>query len=268
MKHLLKIILAAAILFSSSASNAQLLEGLFNKKEKEETVASPIEETNGELVADNSLPEMTNKKFNYQCFTLNSNVDIQEVRACADKNNVPIITDMNYYEQGEDIRIREKRNSVMVLRFQDDTKRLVNLSVDDIEDINVVKYLQQTVLDQMGEPTRGYELMKNFDGNKNAAWADYSTYEFVYQYTIGRTSYDFRVTQFGAKVKNNKMIHPYSFSATVSKKKEMSDNPDETLEEGVFYPPIGIKDIDGYTVESRILRQWGQDKKKGLLKKK
>jgi len=57
-------------------------------------------------------------------------------------------------------------------------------------------------------------------------------------------------------MKNGKIIHPYSFSAVVSKKKEMSDNPDETLEKGQFYPTIGIKTIEDYTVETRMLRKW------------
>lgn len=266
MKYLLKIILVSGLILTSSISQAQLLEGLFSKKDKEEKVDSPVEENDGEVVAPDNLPEVTNKKFFYKCFTLNSNVDIEEVKECAENKSMPIITDMNYYEQGEDIRLREKLNFILVLRFLDDTKRLINISIDDIEDINVVKYLQEEVLAQMGPPTRGYELMKNYDGNKNAAWADYSTYEFVYQYTIGNTAYDFRVTQFGAKVRGNKIIHPYSFSATVSKKKDMTDNPDETLEKGIFFPPIGIKEVEGYTVESRILRQWGQEKK-SLLKK-
>ena len=266
MKNLVKTLLIIGVISCPTISNAQLLEGLFDKKEKQETVAPETLENKGEVIAEDNTPEITAKKFIYKCFTLNSNIDIEDVTECANNKKEPIITDMKYYEQGEDIRIREKLNTILVLKFLDDTKRLICISIEDIEDINFVKYLQSQVTDQLGDPTRGYELMKNYDGNRNAAWADYSTYEFVYQYTMGTTAYDFRVTQFGAKMKNNKLIHPYSFTATVSKKKEMSDNPDETLEKGVFYPPIGIKEVEGYTVESRILRQWGEEKKP-LLKK-
>ncbi len=255
MKHSIKFFLAISMAFSFSYANGQLLDGLF-KKDNTQADSPVSKEKKGEVIANDNTPETTSKKFTYKCFTLNTSIEIEEVSECINSKGEKIITDMQYYEQGEDIRVREKQNTIMVLSFLDDTKRLIKISVDDMEDINIVKYLQQQVLDQMGTPTQGYEIMKNYDGNKNAAWADYSTYEFVYRYIYGSTAYDFRVTQFGAKSKNNKIIHPYSFTATVSKKKELSDNPEETLETGDFYPPTGVLQVEDYTIETRILRKW------------
>lgn len=256
MNIFFRTVLFTLFICSSTVSNAQLLEGLFKKNNDEEKTTPAAVKNKGELAPVENAPTVTDKKFSYKCYTLNTNVELTEVNECVKSKGEHILTDMKYYEQGEDIRIKEKTNSTLVLAFLDDTKRLISIGVEDIEDINLVKYLQQQVLDQMGTPTQGYEIMKNYDGNKNAAWADYSTYEFVYRYIIGTTAYDFRVIQYGAKMKNGKIIHPYSFSAVVSKKKEMSDNPDETLEKGQFYPTIGIKTIEDYTVETRMLRKW------------
>lgn len=256
MKNLVNTFLMVAFFAIPTISNAQLIDELFKKKDKEPKETPAAIKNKGEVVPVDNAPVVTDKEFVYKCFTLNTNVEVDEVKECVYSKDEKIITDMQYYEQGEDIRIKEKTNSTLVLAFLDDTKRLISMSVNDIEDISLVKALQQQVLDQMGNPTQGYEIMKNYDGSNNSAWADYSTYEFVYRYVIGTTAYDFRVTQFGAKSKNGKIIHPYSFTAIVSKKAEISSNPDETLEKGDFYPPIGAKEIEGYTVETQMLRKW------------
>jgi len=264
MKNLIKTLLILGLLSIPFTSNAQLLDGLFNKEKKEkkqktEKIETPPPGTiqdKGEVAPTNLAPAVTDKKFSYKCYTLNTDVEMDAVKGCTDKEGQQMITDTQYYEQGEDLRMKEKNNSTVTLSFLGDTKRLMGVSVEDIEDISTVQQLQQQVLTQMGNPTMGYEMMKNYDGNKAAAWANYSTYEFVYRYVIGLTAYDFRVTQFGAKMKNGKIIHTYSFSATVNKKAEVSSNPDETKVKTDFYPPIGVQQVDDYTVESRMLRKW------------
>jgi hypothetical protein len=271
MKNLIRIFLLLSFIGISTASNAQLLDGLFNKEKKEKKkelksdqkeekkdATSTVDSTkfSGEIKPVNNIPEATSKKFTYKCYTLNTDVESESVKSCANNNGEKMVTDMQYYEQGEDLRVKETNNSTLVLSFLDDTKRLIGISVEDIEDINYVKQLQQMILDQMGNPTQGYEVMKNYDGNNNAPWADYSTYEFYYRYSIGNTVYDFQVTQFGAKSKDGKIIHPYSFSANVGKKKDATDNTEETKTKGNFYPTTGVQEVNDYSVETQMLRKW------------
>jgi hypothetical protein len=256
MKNLINAFLLVVLFVIPTISNAQLIDELFKKKDKAPKETPAAAKNKGEVVATDNIPVITDKKFSYKCYTLNTNIEVDEVKECVYSKGEKIITDMQYYEQGEDVRIKEKSNSTLVLAFLDDTKRLISISVEDIDDISLVKVLQQQVLDQMGNPTQGYEIMKNYDGSNNSAWADYSTYEFVYRYIFGTTAYDFRVTQYGAKSKNGKIIHPYSFKAIVSKKAEISSNPGETEVKTDFYPTTGAIELEGYTVETQMLRKW------------
>ena len=293
-------LLLAAFLFGSTAVEAQLIDLLKKKKDKTEQAApqstndtsqveaeeSPEPESKPEK-SDDKPADLTGRHFTYRCFTLNTDIDKASVLSCAEQNASSMITETQYYEQGEDFRFKEKNNSSVSLQFKDDTPRLIAIHVENIESMGVVQQLQEMVLQQMGNPTMGFELMKNYDGPANTVWTDYSTYEYMYRYVIGTNVYDFKVTQFGAITKNGKVIHPYTFSATVNKKSEVAlkvsenlgtDDPDATAGEiethkkkakekkkkltddeklkQNFYPPVGVAQVGEYTVEARILRAW------------
>jgi hypothetical protein len=290
MKTFPKLLLCISLILCYASAEAQVFDKLFKKKEKTETEATqPKEEQPKEQSPTPKKEEAIKadeKKFTFRCFTLNADIAKADIQACAEKEGEQMITEMQYYEQGEDVRMRDKTNAAVSLQFKDDTPRLITINVEDIEDVSVVNQLQQLVLTQMGTPTMGYELMKNYDGPSNTALTDYTTYEYMYRYIIGLNVYDFQVTQFGAKVKNGKVIHPYTFSATVNKKsdvalkvsnnlgddsstdagdtdaskkkdkekkKELSD--DEKLKKN-FYPTVGVTQTSDCTIEARMLRKW------------
>lgn len=314
MKILVQLLLASLLLTASSTANAQLLDRLRKKKDKTENASETTKETKATsakadtkadaVVADSTKAEaekgeelkpakgddkpadINGRHFTYRCYTLNTDVDKATINACLEKYGQTPLTEMQYYEQGEDVRFKEKNNAAVTLQFKDDTPRLTVINVEDIEDINFVHQLQEIVLSQMGDPTMGYELMKNYDGPAGSVWADYSTYEYMYRYVIGTNVYDFKVTQFGAKMKNGKMIHPYNFSATINKKSEVAlkvsenlgddnDTSDENNPDGTkkkekkkkklteeeklkkdFYPLVGVSQVGDYSVEARMLRAW------------
>lgn len=296
MKLLTRLFLALFLLVSTAAE-AQLLDLIKKKKEKteqapESTTKAEEPETEAPLEikpekSDDKPADLKGRHFTYRCFTLNTDIDKASVLGCAEQNASSMITETQYYEQGEDFRFKEKNNSSVSLQFKDDTPRLIAIHVENIESMGVVQQLKEMVLQQMGNPTMGFELMKNYDGPANTVWTDYSTYEYMYRYVIGTNVYDFKVTQFGAITKNGKVIHPYTFSATVNKKSEValkvSENlgddeaeiepgavdakkkknkekkkklsDDEKLKQN-FYPPVGVAQVGEYTVEARMLRAW------------
>ncbi len=292
MKAQGRIILLITFLFSALVSQAQLFDKLMNKdkKEKVEKKEAVVTEEKSDEASKFSLlkkkdeEEVLDKRhFTYKNYTLNTDVTKDYLDSCVTKSNTKVITDMQYYEQGEDMRFKENNDVSVTLRFLDDTERLIGIYVEDIDDIAYVNQLQQLVLKQMGEPTMGFEVMKNYDGTSNNLWTDYSTYEYMFRYVIGTNVYDFQVTQYGAKMKNGKVVHPYNFAATVNKKsevalkmaenlgadepiydengkpkeekkkKEMSD--DEKIKEN-FYPQVGVQQFGDYTMELKMLRKW------------
>lgn len=298
MKISTRLLLPFLLLSLSASVDAQLLDLLKNRKSKSEaadTVQQTKEPVDNGLKSldevkveksDDKPADLKGRHFTYRCYTLNTDVDKAAIEACVEKDQPKMITELQYYAQGEDLRFKEKNNAAVSLQFKDDSPRLIAIHVEDIEDISLVHQLQEIVLKQMGDPTMGFELMKNYDGPANTVWTDYSTYEYMYRYIIGTNVYDFKVTQFGAKTKNGKVIHPYTFSATVNKKSEValkvSENlgaddaggdagevatnkkkekkkkelsEDEKLKKD-FYPPVGVAQVNEYTVEARMLRAW------------
>jgi hypothetical protein len=240
---------------------------------------------------ENLEPE---KYFSYRGFTLGKDVDVSAL----DPQNPPkgfskYITDMEYYETGEDLRMMDILGPMVTLMFDEDTPKLVVIEVENIDDMSVVKQLEGLVIKQLGQPTKGYEIMRNYDGSGTTMWSDYSTYEFVYRYDVGAYSYDFRVTQHGAKMKGKKVVYPYDFSATISPRSNPKKSPHQLIveqekqiqedekayskyleeeessektnnkksvekqpEEDHFYPPIGTIQKDGLTIEVKLLRKF------------
>jgi hypothetical protein len=258
----LRLTLIFTFLLGVTASQAQLLDFVKNKK-KNKKQSAQTEQPAPEL--EKTLPEKT---FTYRCYTLNRNVERETIDSCLQLFARKIITDMPYYEQGEDVRYQEKNNSYVTLSFLDDTPKLVAVTIEDIEDVTTIQQLQQMILAQMGEPTQGYEMMKNYDGASNSTWTDYSTYEFVYRYVFGSQVYEFYITQFGMKMKDKKVIRPYSFSAVLSKKSEVAYNAmlsggsaeekqsSDKKQKESFYPAEGVVPYDGFIVEAKLLRKW------------
>lgn len=292
MKTQVRIFLLITFLFSTVVSQAQLFDRLMKKdkkedvEKKEEVVEEKSEGSSNLNLFKKSHNEsvMDGKHFTYRCYTLNTDIARDEIDSCLNNGKSKTLTDMQYYEQGEDVRFKDKDVSV-TLRFLDDTERLTGIFVEDIEDIAYVNQLQQLVMTQMGEPTMGFEMMKNYDGASNNLWTDYSTYEYMFRYVIGDYVYDFQVTQYGAKMSKGKVVHPYNFEAVVSKKSEIAlkvanqGMEDETIydengkpkEEVVekkeveydekknkksFYPPVGVQQFEDYTMEAKMLRKW------------
>lgn len=251
---------------------AQLFEGGLKRKEKTEKEEKPAkpekekeekEEKEGKSGDKKSFKEMLpigdnkidiTKNFKYKCFTLGESNELTEIMACLQGNK--FITEMDYYEQGENIRFIE-RGATVTLMFDDLlTKKITQLDIEDIEELSFVQQLQNSVLQQLGNPDMGYEIMKNYDGSESSVWSDYSTYEFVYRYMTATNIYDFRITQFGAKTKNGRVLHPYTFSATVTPRTQVTKTEEGSKVENNFYPELGVKNIDGYTIETQILRKW------------
>lgn len=274
MNIFLKMMAITAFCGVTSVANAQLFD--FGKKEEKKTEQS--------LKKKKQQPEelkvIDNRTFTFRKFALGSEIDVEKLK----KDTLPpegfkrFLTEMPYYEAGEDIRLVDNSGLIVTFLFQEDTPKLVGIDVEDIENMAMVQQLQQMVMQQMGEPTMGYELMKNFDGDKNTIWTDYSTYEFVYRYDIGASSFDFRITQYGAKMKKGKVVHPYDFSAVMNKRREAKLSPaqlnaaenkmenkeseadgvkkEKKDEKSTFYPFVGAQQFDEYMVESKMLRKW------------
>ncbi len=257
-----RLALLFAFLLGAFTTQAQLLD-LFKNKKKNKKSAQTEQPA---LEPAKALPEKT---FTYRSCTLNRNVERKTIDSCLQRFARKVITEMPYYEQGEDVRYQEKNNSYVTFSFLDDTPKLVAISIEDIEDVTTIQQLQQMILAQMGEPTQGYEMMKNYDGANNTTWADYSTYEFVYRYVFGSYVYEFHITQYGMKMKDKKVIRPYTFSAVVNKKSEAgahnamenNDSADEQQssdkkQQESFYPAEGITQYDGFIVEAKLLHKW------------
>lgn len=292
MKTFSRLLLCILLLNINLGVRAQLFDRLLKKKSKVKTETKAKDAKNEQPTASENAVAANEKHFSYRCYTLNTDVEKADIDSCTAKNNLEMITEMEYYEQGEDVRFKDKGVAV-TLQFRDDTKRLIAINVEDIDDVSLVQQLQQLVMSQMGTPTMGYEIMKNYDGPDNDVWSDYTTYEYVYRYVIGSNVYDFEVSQYGAKMKNGKVIHPYNFSATVNKKSEVALNvskntggddsaKDASASDGSdddsakdkkakskkekkvdeqslkqnFYPPVGVDQVGNCSVESRMLKKW------------
>lgn len=179
-----------------------------------------------------------------------------------------VITNLDFYDQGEDLRMIDDDGRIVTLEFEPkDKERLKSVSIDDIEDLNYVKRLQREIRRQMGEPMIGYEVIKNYDGEGNGMWQDYSTYEFVYRYRYYGKTYDFRVEQKGVKMRKRQILHPYDFTASVVSgpltqvKPDVidADKPQEAVvdeQNKHFYPIEGTHTEGGYVVETKILNRW------------
>lgn len=248
MSHsvLMRVSIVICLMCGVLQAQAQLFK---TKKERQAKiiVAAPI---------DTDEPK---RKFAFRCFSLGGKIEKTQVETCAQSRGMNIITDMMYYEKGENIRLQDKTTAYVNLSFQDDTDKLITIDIEDINDVNTVHQLQQSVLSQMGEPTRGYELMKNYDGLQGEVYADYVVYEFVYQYRIGANVYDFRATQFGAKYEGGRLIRPYTFAATINSESELGGSEateDEKKKIDSFYPVEGVKNIQDFTVELKLLKKW------------
>ncbi|MDR1679433.1 MAG: hypothetical protein LBR81_06600 [Prevotellaceae bacterium] len=291
MNTFLKLFLSISFLTFAVQGNAQLIDSLLKKKNKAKTEkssekkgASTIE---NEQVSENDVAvkkeekgkvQTDSKKFSYRGFTLNTTLTRDEILEIVNKEALDTITEMQYYEQGEDLRLKDKNGTTLFMQFDDENLRLIAIHIESIENISLAQQLQQTTLSQMGEPTMGYEIMKNYDGTGNSVWSDYSTYEYLLRYIVGINVYDFQLTQFGAEYKSGKVVHPYSFSATINKKSEVAMNAtnnigesdadegektkkkkplsdDEKIRQN-FYPPTGIKQLSEGSVEARMLRKW------------
>lgn len=292
MKTFPRLLFCTVFFTISFGLQAQLFDRLLKKKDKtktEQQTKTDGDKKNVQQETTGNAIEANDKRFKYRCYVLNTDVEKADIDSCTARENMEMITEMQYYEQGEDVRFKDKGASV-TLQFKDDTKRLIAINVEDIDDVAVVQQLQQMVLGQMGNPTMGYEVMKNYDGPDNNVWSDYTTYEYVYRYVFGSNVYDFEVTQFGAKMKNGKVVHPYNFSATVNKKREVAldvsnntgaddkdaatddddqakDKKDKKKEKKAkkaddpnskqnFYPAVGVSQVGDCSVESRMLRKW------------
>lgn len=264
-------------------------EKVKEKKAKAEKRAKVMKTERKDTAAADSgsmLPEVTKRTFRYKCFALNTDIPTQWLKDSLKENCKLMVTDMNWYETGDDVRFILEPDLDMTLQFMRDTTRLVTIQIGDIENMSIVQQLQQMVLKQMGDPTMGYELVRNYDGDDNTIWSDYTTYEFVYRYDIGNTTYDFRITQYGAKMKMGKVIHPYDFIATVSKHSDAPLSPAEAAalainEENAeadngsgkeattvksfekrkrkkadYYPKVGVETAGGYSIETKMLKKW------------
>lgn len=219
-------------------------------------------------------------KFVYNGFALNGIVNMETiVDSVPPAGFMSYVSDMQLYVPGEDLRLLDKYGNTVTLMFDADTTRLTTIQVEDIESMAYVQQLQALVNKQLGEPTQGYEVIRNYDGDNNSVWTDYSTYEFMYRYRVGGYSYDFNISQYGAKKYKGKVIHPYDFKATVNKHALAAPSPNQQIEvnkkrnqnsekdevmviESVtpgasdFYPQEGTQRYGDYTVEVKMLKKW------------
>lgn len=252
------------------------LTELFKKSDnrtqpKSSNANTPSVNRNVALAKNRRNPALDNK-FIFRGFALNGIVNVESLKA---DTNPPAgfkqyITDMRFYEEGEDLRLIDNSGLHVTMLFEPGTSRLTGVQVENVDRMDQVQQLQQLIKKEMGVPTRGYEVIRNYDGDNNSVWTDYSTYEFVYQYDYGDVIYDFHISQYGAKKSNGKIMHPYDFLATVTIPK---DEPAPVAEQSressdvkageadkskldKFYPKEGVQRHGNYTVEVKLLAWW------------
>lgn len=252
------------------------LTELFKKNDnktqpKSSNANNPSVNRNVALAKNRRNPALDNK-FIFRGFALNGIVNVESLKA---DTNPPAgfkqyITDMRFYEEGEDLRLIDNSGLHVTMLFEPGTSRLTGVQVENVDRMDQVQQLQQLIKKEMGVPTRGYEVIRNYDGDNNSVWTDYSTYEFVYQYDYGDVIYDFHISQYGAKKSNGKIMHPYDFLATVTipkdepvpaaeQSRESSDvKTGETDKSKLdkFYPKEGVQRHGNYTVEVKLLAWW------------
>lgn len=242
-----------------------------NRTQPKSSNANSSVNRNVALAKNRRNPALDNK-FIFRGFALNGIVNVESLKA----DTTPpagfkeYITDMRFYEEGEDLRLIDNSGLHVTMLFEPGTSRLTGVQVENVDRMDQVQQLQQLIKKEMGVPTRGYEVIRNYDGDNNSVWTDYSTYEFVYQYDYGDVIYDFHISQYGAKKSNGKIMHPYDFLATVTipknepalaaeQSRESSDaKAGETDKSKLdkFYPKEGIQRHGNYTVEVKLLAWW------------
>ncbi len=252
------------------------LTELFKKNDnktqpKSSNANNPSVNRNVALAKNRRNPALDNK-FIFRGFALNGIVNVESLKA----DTTPpagfkeYITDMRFYEEGEDLRLIDNSGLHVTMLFEPGTSRLTGVQVENVDRMDQVQQLQQLIKKEMGVPTRGYEVIRNYDGDNNSVWTDYSTYEFVYQYDYGDVIYDFHISQYGAKKSNGKIMHPYDFLATVTiPKDEPAPAAEQSRESNdaktgetdkskldKFYPKEGIQRHGNYTVEVKLLAWW------------
>ena len=252
------------------------LTELFKKNDnktqpKSSNTNNPSVNRNVALAKNRRNPALDNK-FIFRGFALNGIVNVESLKA----DTTPpagfkeYITDMRFYEEGEDLRLIDNSGLHVTMLFEPGTSRLTGVQVENVDRMDQVQQLQQLIKKEMGVPTRGYEVIRNYDGDNNSVWTDYSTYEFVYQYDYGDVIYDFHISQYGAKKSNGKIMHPYDFLATVTiPKDEPAPAAEQSRESNdvktgetdkskldKFYPKEGIQRHGNYTVEVKLLAWW------------
>ena len=251
-----------------------MLKNVGNKNSQPKTSDSnnPSINRNVALAKNRRNPALDNK-FIFRGFALNGIVNVESLKS----DTIPpagfkeYITDMRFYEEGEDLRLIDNSGLHVTMLFEPGTSRLTGVQVENVDRMDQVQQLQQLIKKEMGVPTRGYEVIRNYDGDNNSVWTDYSTYEFVYQYDYGDVIYDFHISQYGAKKSNGKIMHPYDFLATVTIPKETqnaeaeqsregndakANNADKTKAYDKFYPKEGVQRHGNYTVEVKLLAWW------------
>ena len=185
-----------------------------------------------------------------------------------------LITDMQNYSKGDDIRLVDDHGLVVTVVLDSISDKVTGILVGNIDEMYDVRQIQTSVKRQMGEPSMGYEVIRNYDGDNNSVWTDYSTFEFVYRYNIGYTTYDFHLSQVGAAMKNNHVVHPYNFSAIVTRRvdKQLSVNQQQAIQQSLgdgntvvdgslktgegFYPKEGTARYDDCSIETKVLTKW------------
>lgn len=252
------------------------LTELFKKNDnktqpKSSNANNPSVNRNVALAKNRRNPALDNK-FIFRGFALNGIVNVESLKA----DTTPpagfkeYITDMRFYEEGEDLRLIDNSGLHVTMLFEPGTSRLTGVQVENVDRMDQVQQLQQLIKKEMGVPTRGYEVIRNYDGDNNSVWTDYSTYEFVYQYDYGDVIYDFHISQYGAKKSNGKIMHPYDFLATVTiPKDEPAPAAEQSRESNdaktgetdkskldKFYPKEGVQRHGNYTVEVKLLAWW------------
>ena len=250
------------------------LTELFKKSDNRTQPKSPNANSsvnrNVALAKNRRNPALDNK-FIFRGFALNGIVNVESLKA----DTTPpagfkeYITDMRFYEEGEDLRLIDNSGLHVTMLFEPGTSRLTGVQVENVDRMDQVQQLQQLIKKEMGVPTRGYEVIRNYDGDNNSVWTDYSTYEFVYQYDYGDVIYDFHISQYGAKKSNGKIMHPYDFLATVTIPKNKPAPAEQSRESSdvkageadkskldKFYPKEGVQRHGNYTVEVKLLAWW------------
>lgn len=243
-----------------------------NKTQPKSSNANNLSVNRNVALAKNRRNPALDNKFIFRGFALNGIVNVESLKA----DTTPpagfkeYITDMRFYEEGEDLRLIDNSGLHVTMLFEPGTSRLTGVQVENVDRMDQVQQLQQLIKKEMGVPTRGYEVIRNYDGDNNSVWTDYSTYEFVYQYDYGDVIYDFHISQYGAKKSNGKIMHPYDFLATVTipkdepapaaeQSRESSDAKAGEADKSKldkFYPKEGVQRHGNYTVEVKLLAWW------------